>query len=207
MRTKLAILGAACAAALLVFVFTNEPVRDIKNIPPRNDVIVAFGDSLVEGVGANEGNDFVSLLSRRLDREIINLGVAGDTSANGLDRISEVLAYDPGMVIVLLGGNDALRRVPPEKTRDNLNAIVTRLQEEGVAVVLIGIQGGLLGDPYEEIYEEISEVHDTAYVPDVLRGILLKSDLTADQIHPNDAGYEIVADRIYEVIAPLLTEN
>jgi lysophospholipase L1-like esterase len=176
---------------------------DIANLPPKNETIAVFGDSLVAGVGATEGNDFVSLLSKRIGTRIINLGVPGDTSETGLRRLDDVLVHDPGVVIVLLGGNDALRRVPLETTKENLNAIIGRLIENGSVVVLAGVRGAVLSDPYGEMYAEIARRHGAALVPNVLEGILLRPELTEDQIHPNDAGYAIVAERIYKVIETL----
>jgi lysophospholipase L1-like esterase len=134
----------------------------------------------------------------------VNLGVPGDTSETGLLRVEEVIIEDPGIAIVLLGGNDALRRVPLEETRTNLTEIVRTIRENGTLVILVGVRGGILGDPYDEMYEEVAEAEGTAFVPNVLAGILGKADLTYDQIHPNDAGYEMVAERIYEVLKEYL---
>lgn len=209
MQTKI-LIGIGCFLVVVPgFFLVDRFARsswEIVNIPPKNDTIVAFGNSLVSGVGATKENDFVSLLGKKTGREIVNLGVPNDTTADGLRRIDEVLTRDPGVVIVLLGGNDALRKVPREGTRRNLAEIIVTLEENGSVVLLLGVRGGLLGDPFDEMYRELAEFYGTAYVPDVLEDILLKGELTEDQIHPNDEGYAIVAERVYKALRPLLGE-
>lgn len=201
----IAVLVAA-VGAVLFFIFDTggEPVA---NTPPKNDVIVAFGDSLVEGVGSDRRGGFVPLLEDRLGREIINLGVAGETTADGLGRIDEALAYDPGIAVVLFGGNDAMRKKPMEETATNLANIINRFHENGTVVVLLGVRGGLFGDPYDDMYEELSETFNTAYVPNVLEDILLRPELTYDQLHPNDQGYAIVAQRVAEEFERVLNSQ
>ena len=112
-RTLVLALGAAVAA---LYWWTASAVPRAAK-PTSGRTIVAFGDSLVEGRGATPGRDFVSLLARRLNTRIVNAGRSGDTTAAALARLdSDVLSRDPKVVIVLLGGNDYLRRVPTEQT-------------------------------------------------------------------------------------------
>lgn len=198
-----AFLGLAILvmAPVAYFIFRGD---NITNYPPKNQTIVAFGDSLVEGVGASAGNDFVSVVARTLGKEIINRGKSGDTTADGLARIDDVLAEDPGIVIVLLGGNDALRRVPKKDTFANLGAIIERLQATGAVVVLLGVRGGILGDGYAEDYETLAETYHTAYVSNVLEGLITNPEFMHDGIHPNDQGYAIVAGRVAEVLQTVL---
>lgn len=182
----------------LVFLLTsgNPPLT---NYPPKNDVIVAFGDSLVAGTGATEGNDFVSKLGVRIGKPIVNLGVPGDTTADGLARVEEVLAYNPGVVILLLGGNDYLRRIDEETTRTNLAKLIQTLQENGSMIVLLGVRSGILISGRDDMYEDLTESYGLVYVEDVLDGIFGKQELMYDGIHPNDAGYTIIADRLLNV--------
>ena len=165
----------------------------------RTGPVVAFGDSLVHGTGSS-GGGFVRLLEQRLGLPIENLGQPGDTTADGLARIDEVLALQPSVVILLLGGNDVLRRVDPETTFANLSRIIERLQADGAAVLLVGIRGSLLRDPFAARFEELAERHGTAYVHDVLDDTLGVSGYMADQVHPNDRGYAVIADRIQPVL-------
>jgi lysophospholipase L1-like esterase len=173
--------------------------------PTAGHTIVAFGDSLVEGRGASEGQDFVSLLARRIGRPIINAGRSGDTTAAALARLdADVLAREPRVVIVLLGGNDFLRRVPVEVTFGNLARIVERIRARGAAVLLVGVAVGLFSDPYGDEYARIARAASAGLVPDVLDGIFGDAALMADSIHPNDRGYVIVADRVEPALRALL---
>ncbi len=190
-------IGILVITLSLVAIFWDE--RSITNYPPKNTKIVAFGDSLVFGYGATKNNDFISVLSRKLGRDIINLGVSGDTTEDGLSRIEKVLKEDPGTVILLLGGNDYLRRIPKEKTQENLGSLIETFIENGSVVILLGVRGGIILDGREEMFEALSEKYGTLYVEDVLDGIFRKPELMFDRIHPNDAGYAIIADRLYDV--------
>jgi acyl-CoA thioesterase I len=192
--------------ALLYFLF-RSPSLTVKNTNSEGTTIVAFGDSLISGVGSSKGNDFVSVLSRKINHPIINLGKSGNTTAQGLARIDEVITHDPKIVLVLLGGNDFLRKVPIEETFSNLSQIVTRIQESGAAVILLGVRGGLFTDTYEKHFREFAETHQTAYVSNVLGGLLGKEEFMADTIHPNDKGYEIIAERVRPVIEEILNKD
>jgi lysophospholipase L1-like esterase len=165
--------------------------------------IVAFGDSLVYGTGSS-GGGFVKLLEERIGRPIVNMGVPGNTSADGLARLERVLALEPGVVILLLGGNDYLRRLPREETEKNLAAIIERLQGDGAAVLLIGVRGGVFRDNFADMYESLAKRHGTAYVHDVLDDTLGIDKYMDDQVHPNDAGYAVIAERVYPVLAEML---
>jgi lysophospholipase L1-like esterase len=159
-----------------------------------------FGDSLIEGVGATEGNDLPSLLSKKLGQKVINMGMRGQTSAQGLARIGQVIKHDPKVVMVLFGGNDYLHQVPKEETFRNIDKIVGTLQGYGAVVVLLGIQGGILEDPYREEFRRIAHNRGTLYVPDILGGVIGEQDLMFDEVHPNDKGYEILAEKIYPIV-------
>ena len=178
--------------------------REIRNYPSSGTDIIAFGDSLVAGVGASPGHGFVFLLSQRVGQPIVNLGVSGDTTADGLARLSELDAYNPKVVIVLFGGNDYLRRVAQVQTFENLTEIVESIQTKGAIVLLLGVRGGLLNDHFDTEFKKLRNTHDTAYVSDVLDGLLGKQKYMSDEIHPNDAGYAYIAERVYPVLAPLL---
>lgn len=179
----------------------------ITNTPLSGTKVVAFGDSLVEGVGSPNGG-FVTALSERLQTEldgpIVNLGKAGDTTAEALARIAAVQQVDPDVVMILLGGNDAIRRVPSEEVFQNLRTIITSLQAEGAAVIVLGIRGGLSNAAYQREFPNLARETGAEYVPDVLDGIMGERELMFDTIHPNQAGYELIADRIEPVLSALL---
>jgi len=194
----LAVLGLFTIWGLFAFFFTGSDT--VTNYPSDGTTIVAFGDSLVEGVGASTGNDFVSVLSRQLEEPIVNLGVRGDTTADALLRLDQVIAQDPKVVIVLLGGNDYLQQIPKAETFANLNQIVTTIHDSGAVVILLGVRGGLLRDEYQGDYQDLAQSLGTAYVPNVLDGLFANPSLMSDTVHPNDAGYQVIADKVEPVL-------
>ncbi|MCA9358698.1 arylesterase [Candidatus Kaiserbacteria bacterium] len=200
---KYILIFAGISFAFLAYFFFSGS-DSVTNYPSSGTSVVAFGDSLVEGVGASEGNDFVAVLSRQIGEPIINLGKSGDTTKDALARMSQVVDSNPKIVIVLLGGNDYLKNVPAEETFSNLETIIEEIHASGAIVLLLGVRGGILHDGYESQFEDLAEKHNVAYVSDVLDGLIGKPGLMSDTIHPNDAGYKIIADRVYPVLGELL---
>ncbi len=189
----LAILVVVAAIGAYFF-FSNRP-EDMTN--PCADVkVAAFGDSLIAGYGASEGNDLVSKLEQGSGIPISNFGKNGDTSASALTRIDTVIAAKPDVVIVLVGGNDALQRTPVSETKANLENIITTLQSEDIEVVLLGVIGGFPSDPFRSMFQELSGTYGVEHVPNVLSGIIGHQELMTDQIHPNDAGYARMAEKV-----------
>jgi acyl-CoA thioesterase-1 len=194
------LFGAAIAGAWFVRAGPPRAAR-----PTSGTAIVAFGDSLVEGRGATPGNDVVSVLSRRLRVRIVNAGRSGDTTRTALDRLDrDVLSRNPKVVIVLLGGNDFLRRVPVEETFAHLQTIVERIRSRGAAVVLAGVSVGLLSDPYAGEYDALARRTAAGLVPDILDGIIGHRERMSDSIHPNDQGYRMIAERLEPVLRELV---
>jgi len=203
---SICILWFAVIAAV-VFACGGENFAKIRNLHSAGETIICFGDSLTEGVGASAGEDYPSVLSRQLGSPVINAGLRGDTTAAALERLAdEVLNKNPRLVILLLGGNDFLRQRPRRETRQNLEDIVRRVQAHGAMVVIAGIRLGVFGDDYGEIFEQTAEQFGALYIPQVMKGILTNSNLRSDPIHPNGAGYRLIADRIADKIKPLLQE-
>ena len=204
MNTRYVLAAAAvsiAAVAVYLFFFNTAPVT---NSPSAGTDIVAFGDSLVAGTGSSEGRNFVSLLSGAIGQPIVNLGVPGDTTADGLARMSELNAYKPKVVLLLVGGNDYLKRIPQEQTFANLAAIIKDIQSRGAIVLLLGVRGGLFGDHFSSGFEDLRDTYHTAYVSNVLDGLLGDKKYMSDQVHPNDAGYRLIAERIAPVLKELL---
>lgn len=184
----------------------GDDFRHVRNLASTDETIVCFGDSLTEGVGANAGEDYPSALSRELAYPIVNAGRRGDTTGDALTRVAEVLGQNPRLVIVLLGGNDFLRQVARSETKKNLAEVVRRIQAQGAMVVLAGIRLGIFRDEFAPIYEETAKESGAYYIPQVMEGILANPQLKSDPIHPNGAGYRLIAQRIAEKIRPLLRE-
>lgn len=200
---KKLVMGLLLIPLAAWYFFDTEP--PVVDFPTAGQNIIAFGDSLVVGFGASPGNGFVAILSNRLGRPIVNAGRNGDTTQTGLERLEEdVLSQDPRIVLLLLGGNDALRKVAVEETFDRLATMIDRIHQTGAAVVLVGVRGSLFGDKYEHAFEALAEAKQVNYVPDILRGIFGHPSLMADAIHPNNDGNLLMADRLESVLRELL---
>ncbi len=204
MNKRWYIIVLVIAAALAGAYLFSRPAPVITNYPSSGTDVIAFGDSLVTGKGAPEGEGLVDLLSRAVGQPIINLGYSGDTTSKALERIGQVDAYNPKVVIVLLGGNDYLGRVPREQTFTNLATIIETMQAKGAIVLLLGVRGGLLQDNFKNSFEALAKQYHTAFVPDVLSGLLGNEEFMYDAVHPNQAGYARIAKRVLPVLKTLL---
>lgn len=191
-----------CVFLIFYFVLNKD---DYTNYPSNGTDIVAFGDSLIQGVGASSSNkNLVSILSKKIGKPIVNLGVSGNTTADGISRLNEIDRYKPKVVILLLGGNDYLRKVPKETTFNNLGKIIEDIHSRGAVVLLLGVRGGLLKDNFDEDFEILASKYNTAFVSNVLSGLILDKRYMSDEIHPNDMGYEKIAERVYPVLKEIL---
>lgn len=183
---------------------------EIKNINSNGANIIAFGDSLVYGVGASDKGktDLFSLVSKEIGVPIINVGVSGNTTEEALKRIDkDVLSKDPKIVFVLLGGNDYLQKKMKDDTFLNLRNIIKKIQDKGAIVILIGVRGGIFIDRFEEDYKNLAKEFNTGYVENILDGIVTNRSLMYDSIHPNDKGYEIISLRVIPVLREILEER
>lgn len=180
---------------------------EIKNHPSTvSGPVIMFGDSLVEGVGATAGNTLPEQLGKKLGINIVNYGVSGDTTRDGLARLNEALLTNPKVAIVLLGGNDFLKKIPRDETFQNLEKIVTAFQAQGAVTVVVGVRSGIVGGGADEAYETLAQRTGSVYISDVLSGVFAHSDLMSDAIHPNDRGYEKIAERLAPILRKYLKE-
>ncbi len=206
MSKNILIWGGTALVIVVVWVwfFFFRP-WPIKNYPSASHgPILMFGDSLVAGVGATPGNDLPSAVGKLVGVPVLNYGVSGDTTRDGLARLDTAVAENPKVALVLLGGNDFLQKIPRAETFANLEKIVTTFQSHGAMVILLGVRSGLLGGGADSEYEALAKKTHSAYVSDVLAGIFAHSALMSDAIHPNDAGYAEITKRIAPVLKKLL---
>ncbi len=171
--------------------------RRIDFLAPKSGPIVVLGDSLSYGLGAESNHGYVGVLQKRLGMEIVNKGVNGDTSKMALDRLqTDVLDLKPALVVVELGGNDFMQKVPIDETFANLDRIISRVQAQQTPVLLIGVQNGLFANKAAGRYRQLADRRHTGLVANALGNILTQPDLKSDAIHPNDKGYEKMADEV-----------
>lgn len=204
MRTRAALVGLALLAGLALWWLRPSPIA---NLTPRQGPVVVLGDSLSAGQGSASHQGYVGILQQRLGLEMVNKGVNGNTTRQGLERLDrDVLSLNPALVVVELGGNDFLQHVPPEETFANLDEIVRRIQERGAPVLLLGVQSGLLQDKNAARFAELARRRQTGFVPNIMEGIFTNPALKDDPIHPNDDGYKVMADRVEPVLKSMLSK-
>jgi lysophospholipase L1-like esterase len=190
---------AALAVACLILACAPA----VPNLDSPGRTIVCFGDSLTAGVGRGEGPAYPERLARLLDAEVVNAGVPGDTASQALGRLDRVLAADPWLVVIVLGGNDILRRVPVETTEGALDAVVERLLAAGVVPLLVEVRGPF-GGRHAALFDRLESRHGVPVIRDVLPKLLLDRRYKSDPIHLNAAGYERLAEALAQRIEPLL---
>lgn len=187
----------------------------------RERRILAIGDSLFTGHGLDEGESYPAMLeaalrARGINARIANAGVSGDTSGGGLDRLEFTLnsqAEPPELVIVSLGGNDMLRSLPPEKTKENLDAMLAELNRRGIEVVLLGMLAAPnLGKDYASafnpIYPALADKYGAQLVPFFLQPLMDRPDLLQeDRIHPTSVGIEAMVAATVDDVAGALGEH
>lgn len=185
----------------------SSSVNSVKNLQlGQGEQIIVLGDSIASGYGLNPEQAFPSVLSRRLNVPILNKGVAGDTTAMGLARLqTDVLDENPWLVMVELSGNDYLQSIAETETEKNLRQIITQIQAQGAIAVILGINVGVVGDKYDQMFVQLAKETQAYLIPQILKGLLREEKYRQDDIiHPSAAGHEIIGDRIFEGLQPLL---
>jgi lysophospholipase L1-like esterase len=202
-RTLLIIVVVVAALLGYRALFPGGP--EVRNPQPGGRNIICFGDSLTYGTGAAPGSDYPSQLSALISRPVVNAGVPGDTTADALQRLAnDVLSRDPRIVLITLGGNDLKNGVPRETAFENLKRMTTAIQDRGALVVIGGISFPVRDRGFGQGYRDLAEEAGVVLIPNILEGIMGRRDLMSDPIHPNSAGYAIMAERFHEALRPYL---
>jgi acyl-CoA thioesterase-1 len=201
----------AAAAAVAVPATATAPTARL----PR---IVVLGDSLTAGLGLDRRDAYPTLLQQRLkaaglNYEVVNAGVSGDTSADGLSRLDWALEGDVRVLIVALGGNDGLRGLPVAQLRDNLARIIEPAQARGIYVILAGMDappnyGRDYIVSFHKVYPALAAKYHVALVPFLLQNVAgIESLNQRDGIHPTAQGARLVADNVWAVLKPVLEQG
>ncbi len=186
--------------------------------PPGKPRIVAFGHSFQPGPVLSPDQAFPAVLQRRLDEEalsyeVVNAGVSGDTSAGGLRRLDWALEGNVRILIVALGGNDALRGLPVEDLRNNLSTIIGRAQARQIRVILAGMEappnyGPVYARTFHQVFPDVARQYKVAFLPFLLQGVAGVALLNQpDGIHPTAEGARMVADNIWAVLQPMVKRS
>ena len=177
----------------------------IANRNSTGSSVVCFGDSLTAGYGAAPGHDYPALLSQKIDLPVFNAGVSGNTTSDALLRLDrDVLTHNPKLVIITLGANDYFHGMYKGETIANMEKIIERIKEHGAMVAWAEVQMGVMGDPDIDDFKAMADREHILLIPNILGGIIANPQLMHDKIHPNDEGYKIMADKIYQHIKGLL---
>ena len=216
-----ALTAAACGSGDAGQIRQQPPGGTVVS-PPRDTTarstpsvprIVVLGDSLTAGLGLPASQSYPTLLQQRLNDaglryEVVNAGVSGDTSAGGLSRLEWALQGDVRILIVALGGNDALRALPVEELKQNLAEIIERAQARGITVILAGMEaptnwGREYDLAFHKVYPALAAGYHLPLIPFLLKDVAGIERLNqSDGIHPTAAGARIVADNVWAILRP-----
>ncbi len=186
-----------------------------ESTPDGRPVIACFGDSLTAGYGVEPEESYPSRLQADLDRagykyRVVNMGISGETTKDGLSRVDRVLALKPALAVVEFGGNDGLRGIPVASSRANLDAMVARLHGAGVQVMLAGITlppqfSGAYIQQFNETYTVIAKKYGVPLYPFLLKGVYgVQGSIQQDGIHPTAQGCVQVAKNMAGFLEPKL---
>lgn len=201
MNRRTFLLGAG---ALLLTACGKKSARTHAKIP-EGSTVLALGDSLTFGYGANPDESYPAQLQKLTGWNVVNGGVSGDTSAQALSRLPALLARKPKLVIIGIGGNDFLRKIPEQETRANIAKIIETVQRADIPAVLVGVPhitlGALFGHLSDHpLYEELSEAYGIPLFGGAWAEILGDNDLKSDQIHANGKGYRRFAEKLSDFL-------
>lgn len=188
----------SCVVLLLLAGCERAP--SLPQLAPH-DVILAFGDSLTHGTGANPEDAYPARLARLSGHPVVNAGVPGETTTEGVQRLPAVLdEHRPRLVVLCLGGNDMLRRLPASNTENNLRLMLQTLRSSGIPVVLVGVPEPKLFGGAPDFYARLAKEFQLPYDDTTLNDVLKNPALKSDPIHPNAAGYEIMAQQFARLL-------
>ena len=204
-----------CLSLLLVFSLGAQAFQPRRANADTRPAIVCFGDSLTAGFGLDPGRSYPDLLQRELDRQgyryrVVNLGVSGDTTQDGLARLPMVLAEHPQIVVIEFGANDGLRGQPVSIAEKNQSRMIEAMQKAGARVVLAGITlppnyGPEYLNRFNAMYPELAKQYRLPLIPFLLADVAAKPNLMQrDGLHPNAEGTRLVVQNVLKVLEPLL---
>lgn len=197
---RFSLVLAAFALLLTACSRDDGPIRYFSALP-EDAVVLVLGDSLVYGTGASRESAWPQIVARDSGWDVINAGIPGNTSADALARLDDLLdQYQPNAVILAIGGNDFLRDLPEKQTRENLTQMIRKSQSVTTHVALVAIPAKSLRAELRDhaLYADLASEHSVAMVPLAVSEVLSRQDLRSDRIHANERGYALIAERVIE---------
>ncbi len=192
---------------VLVILFSMSCSDKISLPPLSNDaVILSFGDSLTYGTGSSRENAYPSVLEKLIQQQltnakVINAGVPGEISQEGLLRLPTLIAqHRPELIILCHGGNDILRKLNLSNTQNNIQQMFNLAEQHNIPVMLIGVPEFGLFLNASPIYQTLADDNAIPIENDILGNILAKASLKSDHIHPNKKGYQLLAESIFDLL-------
>lgn len=195
---RLALLVITLSLALLCLSCSSQPP-----LPPlaADAVILAFGDSLTFGTGAQPNQSYPAVLAGLTGRKVVNAGIPGEVSSEGLKRLSATLDETlPALLVLCHGGNDLLRKQSQDELRRNLREMVQLARGRGVAVMLIAVPEPNLAVKPPALYAEVAREFSLPLEEDILADIVTTRKLKSDHVHPNAEGYRRLAEAVAKVL-------
>lgn len=195
---------------LFLIIFTNSHAQESKTI-------LIFGDSITAGYSLEMEQAFPALLQQKIDSldlnyKVVNAGLSGETSAGGLRRVDWILRQNVDIFVLELGGNDGLRGIDPQNTKENLQGIIDKVDQKypNAEIILTGMEappnlGDIYTTEFREVYRKLAESNDVIFMPFILEDVAGDPDLNLpDGIHPTSEGHKVIADNLWDVLEPLL---
>ncbi len=190
-------------SALVIFLMMLLNACESPELDPisQDGVILAFGDSLTEGMCTSRDNSYPSVLANLTGMKVINAGISGETTVEGRQRlVGEMDRYKPDLLILLEGGNDILRHHEDSQIKANLQAMIEMAQDRNIQVVLIGVPDKMGLSNSASFYQELADEYHLVFAESLLKSLLIQPSLKSDYIHFNTKGYRKLAEQIHELL-------
>ncbi len=190
-------IGLILSVVLLFSCNQEQQVQKLSN----DAVILAFGDSITFGTGARPNESYPFLLEKLTNRKVINAGVPGEVTSQGLKRLPGLIdKYHPEMMILCHGGNDIIRKKNLDTTENNLKKMISLAQSNDIRVILLGVPEPGIFLSSADFYRDVAQEMNILYVDDIIADVLSNADNKSDPIHPNKAGYKLIAEQLFSIL-------
>lgn len=197
---QITLLARALICALLLCLASCTDTVQLKPLGIEKSVL-AFGDSITFGSGANHDQSYPAQLAQLINRKVVNAGVPGELSDDGVERLASVLdKHQPALLILCHGGNDFLKRKPLATTKANIRRMITMAKARNIDVVLIATPTPGLFLSVPPFYYELADEFDIAHEDDIIAHVESQVALKSDAVHPNAKGYRLIAEKLAELL-------